>query len=159
MSQTQPWERQDGETPIAFDAFRVYRDMGTSRSVRAVAHALDKSVQLIGRWSSVHGWVDRARAYDNHRDAEHLEATADKEDELLGRLLDSAEMLRHKAHTALAQTPIEDISPALAVRMLEAAAKILATRRGLKPDDTEHNATVDVVALANELMNRGNPRP
>lgn len=152
-----PWFRRETETEVAFEAFRVYRDMGTSRSTRAVAHSLGKSAQLITRWSSTHHWVERARAYDNHRDAEHLDATAAQEDELLGRLLDSAELLRHKAHQALAAA--EDISPALAVRMLEACAKILATRRGMKPEDTDHTATVDVVALATELMNRGRPRP
>ncbi|WP_328902302.1 hypothetical protein OHR86_22435 [Streptomyces sp. NBC_00441] len=147
------WERRDGETEPAFEAFRVYRDMGAVRTTRGVAQVLGKSAQLIGRWSSTHDWVARARAFDNQRDAEHLDATAEQEAELLSRLLDSAELMRHRAHQVLASA--EDISPALAVRMLEAAAKILATRRGIKTDEPDHQATVDVVALATELMNRG----
>lgn len=150
-----PWARRDGETEVAFSAFTVYRDMGTSRSTRAVANSLGKSAQLISRWSSVHDWVDRVRAFDNHRDAQHLEATAAEEDAILGRLLESAELLRHKAHLALANTPQEDITPALAVRMLEAAAKIIATRRGLTTtNDNDNVATIDVVALATQLINR-----
>lgn len=160
MEPTPAWERQENETEVAFEAFCVYRDMGTARSTRAVAHSLSKSAQLINRWSSTHSWVNRCRAFDNHRDAQHLEATAAEEDALLGRLLESAELMRYKAHTALANTAQEDITPALAVRMLEAAAKILATRRALKPDDTDqHTATVDVVALATELINRGRGTP
>jgi hypothetical protein len=147
------WARRDGETTPAFEAFRVYRDLGAARSIRTVAKTLGKSAQLLERWSRTHDWVARATAYDNHRDAEHLNATAEQEAELLSRLLDSAELMRHRAHQVLASA--EDISPALAVRMLEAAAKILATRRGLKTDEPDHQATVDVVALATELMNRG----
>ncbi|MGH8965906.1 MAG: hypothetical protein ACRDXB_11340 [Actinomycetes bacterium] len=147
------WERRDGETTPAFEAFRTYRDLGAGRSIRTVREALGKSSQLLERWSSTHDWVARVRAFDAHRDAQHLDDTAEQEAELLSRLLDSAELMRHKAHQVLANA--DDISPALAVRMLEAAAKILATRRGLKTDEPEHAATVDVVALATELMNRG----
>jgi hypothetical protein len=71
----------------------------------------------------------------------------------MSRLLDSAEMMRHRAHQILLQS--DDITPSLAVRMLEAAAKILIARRGLKTDEPEHATTVDVVALATELINRG----
>lgn len=154
--QEHPWVQRPNETDVAFEAFRIYRDMGAARSTRVVAQTLGKSAQLITRWSSTHNWVERCRAYDTHRDAERLDATAEQEDELLGRLLDSAELLRHKAHQALAAA--DDITPALAVRMLEACAKILATRRGMKTEEADHTATVDVVALATELMNRGRPR-
>lgn len=154
MSEEEAWARREGETEPAFEAFRVYRDMGASRNQIAVAEVLGKSQQLLSRWSAKHEWVERARAYDNHRDADNADATAAQEQELLSRLLDSAEMLRHRAHQVLANS--DDISPALAVRMLEAAAKILATRRGMRADEPEHTATIDVVALATELMNRGN---
>ena len=32
-----PWERQKGESDKAYEAFVTYRDMGTDRSIRAVA--------------------------------------------------------------------------------------------------------------------------
>jgi len=56
------------ETTTAYAAFCVYRDMDTDkRSLESVAEKLDKSVTLLGRWSSSYKWVDRAAAYDDVR--------------------------------------------------------------------------------------------
>ena len=46
------WERQDGETAQAFQAFAEYRDMGAERSLAKVAQKLGKSKPLMERWSS-----------------------------------------------------------------------------------------------------------
>lgn len=64
----EPWERQPGETPEAWEAFRHYRDGGVTRSLRTVAEQLQKSQALMGRWSARHSWVLRASAYDNEQD-------------------------------------------------------------------------------------------
>ena len=58
------WERQDGESGKAYEAFSVYRDMGAARSVSAVARQLRKSRALIDRWKRQWDWEERARAYD-----------------------------------------------------------------------------------------------
>lgn len=66
--EAKPWERQDGETPKQFEAFVAYRDMGEERSLSAVAQQLNKSKQLLGRWSASNNWVDRCTAWDNEQD-------------------------------------------------------------------------------------------
>ena len=53
-----PWERQKGETPQAFEAFSIYRDMGSSRSTAKVGRKLGKSKNLMDRWSSRWEWVE-----------------------------------------------------------------------------------------------------
>lgn len=45
------WERQPGESAQAYEAFAIYRDMGSNRSLRVVAEQLSKSDTLIKRWS------------------------------------------------------------------------------------------------------------
>ena len=60
-----PWDRQAGESSKAYEAFVTYRDLGAERSIRRVAEALSKSVPLMGRWSSAHGWPARAAAWDS----------------------------------------------------------------------------------------------
>ena len=66
--EAKPWERQDGETPKQFEAFVIYRDMAEERSLSAVARRLNKSKQLLGRWSVANKWVERCAAWDNEQD-------------------------------------------------------------------------------------------
>lgn len=64
----EPWERQPGETPKAFEAFQLYRDMGASRSTSAVGRQLHKHRDLICRWSRRYGWVKRVASWDDEQD-------------------------------------------------------------------------------------------
>lgn len=69
---TRIWERQPGETPKAYAAFCLYRDMplfsdtpGGERSLQNVADKLGYAVMSgVGMWSSKYNWVERANAYD-----------------------------------------------------------------------------------------------
>lgn len=67
-----PWERQEGESARAFQAFTEYRDMGEKRSLRAVARKVQKSEGLIQRWSRNWGWKARVRDYDKMLEEERL---------------------------------------------------------------------------------------
>jgi hypothetical protein len=58
------WDRQPGESAPAYEAARLYFDMGAQRNIDAVVQKLDKSRTLIGRWSGRWAWVDRAAAWD-----------------------------------------------------------------------------------------------
>ncbi|WP_289352364.1 hypothetical protein [Peribacillus frigoritolerans] len=63
-----PYEQLQGESAKAFEAFRIYRDLGAARGVREVAQKLNKSLTVIGGWSSKYKWVNRAQAFDEHMD-------------------------------------------------------------------------------------------
>lgn len=63
-----PWERQPDETPKAYEAFTIYRDLGKERTLPKVAESLSKSVSLINRWSQAYRWVERVSAWDNEAD-------------------------------------------------------------------------------------------
>jgi len=65
-----PWEQQPGESSQAFEGWAKYRDMVGRRSCYKVAVTLAKSGALVRRWSSVWGWIERARLYDTHLDRE-----------------------------------------------------------------------------------------
>lgn len=62
------WERQDNEGGKAFEAFCIYRDIGTERTYKKVSKELGKSDTLIERWGRTHNWIERARAWDNEQD-------------------------------------------------------------------------------------------
>lgn len=75
---TNIWNKQPKETKKAFEAFKLYRDMGFERSQAKVAKKLGKSTQLMSRWSRKYKWVKRAAAWDTWKDVKMQEATIDE---------------------------------------------------------------------------------
>ena len=72
------WERQPGEPPKAFEAFKLYRDMGYNRSLNKVRIELNhKSRSRIADWSTRYMWQERLAAYQ--RELDRIEMIAHKE--------------------------------------------------------------------------------
>lgn len=75
------WERRQGESAKAYQAFVIYRDLGAERSTSKVAQKLSKSEQLIRRWSAKHEWQQRVEAWDaeqqSHADEVLLKTLSD----------------------------------------------------------------------------------
>ncbi len=68
------WRRQPGETAKAYEAFKIYRDLGmVDRSQVKVGERGGKSRVQIERWSARYGWVERVRAYDAEIEAREAE--------------------------------------------------------------------------------------
>jgi mannose/fructose/N-acetylgalactosamine-specific phosphotransferase system component IIB len=65
---TLSYHRMKTDTDKSFEAFRIYRDMGTSRSLVQVAKQLGKSNTLLCRWSSKHNWIERVALWDGDVD-------------------------------------------------------------------------------------------
>ena len=79
----QPWERQEGESDKAFEAFCVYRDSTPSdRSLTKTSQKMSKSRPTLCDWSRKYGWVSRVRAWDDKCDAELREAELKKRREM-----------------------------------------------------------------------------
>ena len=93
MADTLPYERQAGESPEAFHAFRTYRDLGHDRSLTRVeailrdekraregsvirvvsndpgkAPARPQKSGKTGKWCREHRWVERCEAWDRYVD-------------------------------------------------------------------------------------------
>ena len=64
----QAWDRQPGESSKAYAHFCRYRDMGMSRSLRALENVdgCTSGYRQLGRWSSRWDWVERCQEYDDH---------------------------------------------------------------------------------------------
>lgn len=63
-----PWDRQEGETDEAFQAWTAYRDGQPDATTRSIAAQLQKSTTLIQRWSRRWRWQDRLRAWSIEQD-------------------------------------------------------------------------------------------
>src|SRR5688572_2143686 len=73
MPARQIWERHERESNEAFEAFKIYLNLGVERSTKKVAEQLGKSLSLIQRWSADWRWVERCRAFDNYVFQQELE--------------------------------------------------------------------------------------
>jgi hypothetical protein len=61
------YERLPGESARAFNAFRIFRDLGADRTVNKVRISLGKPDQHLAqlqKWSSQFAWLARAALYD-----------------------------------------------------------------------------------------------
>lgn len=101
-----PWEPQKGESIPAFQAFAEYRDMGEVRSLRAVAQKLDKSLTVIGRWSTRWRWLERVKDYEAYMDGieqkAREKALTKKAEDWAAKELEMASLLYDKAKAMLA---------------------------------------------------------
>lgn len=73
-----PWTRRETETSPAYEAFRVYLNQGGARSTANTAQELGKSKTVVDKWSSMHDWVERVRAYEVHMETASTDGIADE---------------------------------------------------------------------------------
>jgi len=126
----EPWERQEGESTKAYEAFSEYRDMGTQRSLSKVAEKLQKSETLMGRWSSLYKWRERATKWDDEQNRIAREAQLDEIKKMRKRHADLASAMLVKAARALQRIPEDEIKAGDVSRMVETASKLERLSRG-----------------------------
>jgi hypothetical protein len=82
------WERAEGESAKAFEAFSIYRDLPLDeRSLSAVAERLRKSKNLCARWSTQYQWVARVNVWSDHQDEMKRKLLAQEREKTLERQL------------------------------------------------------------------------
>ena len=128
--EAKPWERQDGETPKQFEAFKIYRDMGEERSITKVANQLSKTRPLLTRWSSANNWVERCRAWDNEQDRLLLLEQRKEIKKMRKRHADIANAMLLKSAKALKVIPDNEIKPSDVAKMVDVASKLERISRG-----------------------------
>ncbi len=105
------WERLPGESAKAFEAFDLYCKLGEERSIRKVAQKLNKSTQLLGRWSSQWDWVNRSRDYDNEIKREEIREQKKAYKAMQQRQTAIAVKMQKVALEALKKLSTEDMKP------------------------------------------------
>ena len=124
MASQKPWERMEGEGSKAFEAFRVYRDMGPERTITAVGRQLSKSRNLIDRWKDRWNWAERVRAYDNDLErAAHQEAVKSVR-EMRKRHIGMAAQIQHKGMLALQSLNPNSMKPNELIAFIREATKL-----------------------------------
>ena len=101
--ETRPWERQRGESPVAYQAFMVYRDLGAARTFVAAANALGKGTSLVRRWARRYDWRDRTWAWDISQAREAEDALRQQREESLRRQARDADQLQRLGMAGLSR--------------------------------------------------------
>lgn len=126
----EPWERQDGESTRAYEAFALYRDMGVDRSLRKVAQQLNKSLTIVAKWSTESEWIKRVAAWDAEQDRIARKEQAEAIKKMRKRHAEVASSMIIKAARALNRLKEEEIKPADISRFIEVASKLERLSRG-----------------------------
>lgn len=155
------WERQDGESAQAFQAFAVYRDMGTERSLVKVAQTLGKSKALMERWSVRWQWVARANVWDDELDRQSRRELEKGITEMRKNHANIAKAMLVKALKALQKIPDDEMTPRDVASMVDVAAKLERISRGEATEKTESKTelagelkvnTVDLSLLSDDEL-------
>lgn len=131
-SDPHPWTRREGETPKGYEAFRVYLFQGKDRNLRSVAAETKTATGLINRWSSEHGWVARAAAYDSYKVTARVDGEADELAQVRSKHLDLASRLLDHLGRQLAAWPLKHEPSIRWTTAFTAAAKVQQTALTLR---------------------------
>lgn len=132
-----PWERQQGESAQAFEAFDTYCKMGADRSVRKVAQELTKSETLIKRWSSRWEWQRRCREYDNEIKRQELAEQKKEFKKMQDRQIKTAMLMQKKAVKALDNLDWAILEPKDILRFISEGVKL---EKATRLESTETSA-------------------
>ncbi len=148
-----PWERQEGESDKAYEAFATYRDMGSERTVTAVANKLSKSRQLIERWKGKYNWSERVRLYDNELEKQAFAKAVRERKNMNDRHIKIAMQMQKKALEALQVMSADDMSPRDIKDFIKIATELERLNRTLeeesgkdKKEDKENEVVNDWIA-------------
>jgi len=138
-----PWERQRGESSIAYACFRHFLDAGDLRQLRSTAEAMHRSERLIQRWAHDYRWHDRVLAWDQYTARLDAAEQRQKVKAMRRKHAGLASALLDKVRDAINGLDPEDLSAGNVIKMLEKGA--LVERLALEGDlPTQTPAMPDV---------------
>ena len=146
------WSRLKSDTSKSFEAFTIYRDMGKERTLERVSKELNKSMTLIGRWSSRHNWKERAKEYDKYLDSIKQK---EKEEEIIRTLRNHTSISRAiqaKIVEKLDEMEASEINPSSLANMFSIAVEVERKSLGIDKREEEKRRGTDEERALSELF-------
>jgi hypothetical protein len=137
------WERQEGESTSAYNAFRTYYMTPESekRTYAAVAEKVGKSDTLIRRWAKTWNWEQRTLAYDNHLVEEDIEKFKKERFKTIKRHVSIARLVQNKIIARLNDLNPSELSPGDLIKWLDISVKIERQALGEPTESIIHELT------------------
>lgn len=132
-----PYERLESESKQVFEAFVIFRNLGTSRQLKDVSQQLGKNLSLIKRWSTKYNWMERARSYDDHMDKKALIENERLRKQMIKDHAEVSQKLLQKVKEAAAFIKPEKLTPYEIAKLFEVAVKVERLSRGESTDISE----------------------
>ena len=145
------WDRQEGETNRAYNAFRVYRNMGALRTLKKAAEKYYGDAYFVRTsaknrnfeyWSSNHNWVARCAAYDDEEDRIYLLEQREGIKKMNKRQASLGAAMQGKATDRLLAILPDELTPDQASRLAKMGVDIERPARGEATEISEHKGTV-----------------
>lgn len=152
------WERQEKESPQAYEAFTVYRDLGVGRTFAAVAEKLQKSVSLIHRWKDKWDWEIRADAWDKIIAQKAIKQAAKEYAQMLEFQINIGRMMQSKGARGLQRMDFDNVPmkslPSL-VNLINSGVKTERTARDIKAHKERLNDNELVINIVPKRIDEG----
>ena len=130
------WERREGESGKAYEAFTVYRDMGAGRTVSGAARQLGKSRALLDRWRRQWDWPERVRAYDKELERAAYEEALQAVREMSRRHVGIAVKLQTKGLEGLTNLNVKKMRTKDVVALIHEGTKLERDSRAQIVEET-----------------------
>lgn len=128
-----PWNMRPDETSKAYQAFEVYRDLGSGRSMEKVGAILGKSRGTIEPWAQRFDWAERVRAFDEDVAARAADKAFESAVAVRARQAQHAKAIQLRAMQKFAAVGPEGMSVAEATRAWQVGSE--AERKALGIDE------------------------
>jgi hypothetical protein len=132
-SDRSPWQRQPGESAVAYEAFMTYLMLGPERTQQKAGDSLGKSRKLMEDWARQWAWSLRCAMYEEHFLLKRLESIEVARDEMFDKHMVTAQTAMdllgdHFQFLMSTKDPVTGEIKALkgdtAVRLFDVAAKV-----------------------------------
>ena len=144
---TKIFERHPKESGPAWEAFKLYRDGGDTRTLAKVAETLGKSSTLIEGWSRDNDWRNRVVAWDNEKDRrkrnvelKQIEAMRKRQLQLAASLQGYGGLELEKLINTARQNPNATVTADQVLRLISEGIKLERLNMGEPESITETRA-------------------
>ena len=140
------WERLEGEPVDYFSLFKRYRDKTDAKVPRAIFKLSAETgvdVRILETLRQVYNWSVRVQAYDGWLRLERQMAAEARQRELEGRHANAADQL-FKASTEYLKAHQDELTPKLALQMLDMSVKLSRMALGLSENPTHGTNAITI---------------
>jgi hypothetical protein len=127
--QRKPWNMREDETPRAYRAFEVYRDMAGDRSLERLCQVHTAALPTAKAWSVRYEWQARVRAFDEAVAARAADRALEDAVAVRARQAADAKRLQELGIERLSTLPVGQLKPGHAIQAWKIGAE--AERKAL----------------------------